>query len=153
MRENRTLQIGVIGGGEANREILSLAIEIGRGIAKLGANLICGGLGGVMEAACKGAKQEGGLTIGVLPGFKKRDANPFIDIPIVTGISYARNIIIVRSSDVIVAIDGRYGTLTELGYALALNVPVVGLKTWDIPGIINVRTVEECMKKLKEIVF
>jgi len=128
--------IGVIGGGQCSPDIEKLAEEVGAEIAKHNALLICGGLGGVMQAACRGAKQENGTTIGVLPGSSKADANSFVDIPIVTGISEARNIIIVRSSDAVIAIDGRYGTLSEISFCLIFGVPVVGLQTWDLDASI-----------------
>lgn len=128
--------IGVIGGGRCAPEIERLAEEVGSEIAKRDAMLICGGLGGVMQAACRGAKQENGTTIGVLPGASKADANPFVDIPIATGISEARNIIIVRSSDAVIAIDGQYGTLSEISFCLIFGVPVVGLQTWDVDASI-----------------
>ncbi|MDI6839953.1 MAG: TIGR00725 family protein [bacterium] len=124
--------IGVIGGSSCPHEIEKLAFEVGHLIARSGNMLICGGLSGVMEAACKGAKNGGGLTIGVLPGDSKDKSNLWVDIPIVTGMGIARNIIIVRSSDSIIAIDGEYGTLSELAFAIQLGVPVVGLKTWEI---------------------
>jgi len=124
--------IGVIGGSTCSEEIYNIAYEVGRYIAKKGNILICGGLGGVMEAACKGAKRENGLTIGILPTNDKNSKNPYVDIPIVTGMGEARNIIIVKSSDGIIAIDGGYGTLSELAFCGVLNVPVVLIKSWDI---------------------
>ncbi|MCU0645959.1 MAG: TIGR00725 family protein [bacterium] len=112
--------------------------EVGYQIAQRKAILICGGLGGVMEAACRGAKQEGGTTIGVLPGIDKFSANKFVDIPIVTGIGEARNSIIVRTADALIAIGGKYGTLSEIAFALAFGKPIVGLQTWQgINGIIQ----------------
>jgi len=124
--------IGVIGGGEASAQAARLAEEVGREIARRGATLICGGLGGVMEATCKGAREAGGLTIGILPGDNRREANPYVQIPITTGMGYARNAVLVKSSQVIIAIDGSYGTLTEIGYALQSGIPVIGLKTWSL---------------------
>jgi len=129
--------IGVIGGADCSSEIKKLAFEVGCEIARNGALLICGGLSGVMENACKGAKSEGGTTIAVLPGISRYDTNPYVDIPIVTGMGVARNIIIVRSSEAIIAIDGKYGTLSELAFAFSLNTPVIGLKTWDIDAPIK----------------
>ena len=105
---------------------------MGREIARRGAVLVCGGLGGVMEAACKGAGGEGGLTIGILPGDSRQDANPYVQIPIVTGIGYARNVAVVKSAQAVIAIDGSYGTLTEIGYALQSGIPVIGLNTWSL---------------------
>jgi len=124
--------VGVIGSGECSEELSSLAREVGREIARRGGILICGGLGGVMEAACEGAKEEGGLTIGILPGTSREDANPYVDIPIATGLSDARNVIIVRSSDVLIAVGGRWGTLSEIAFALKFGKPVVCLKGWDM---------------------
>lgn len=143
-----SIQIGVIGAGQCSLEIERLAEEVGREIAKKKALLICGGLGGVMEASARGAKQEGGVTIGILPGFSFEDANPFIDIPIVTGLSHARNVLVVRSSQVIIAVEGGYGTLSEIGIALKLRKPVVGLRTWDVSKkIVTVETPEDAVKQ------
>ena len=128
----KELFIGVIGGGEVTPEIAGLAEEVGREIARRGAVLVCGGLGGVMEAACRGAISEGGLTVGILPGENRRAANPYVKIPIVTGTGYARNVAVVKSSQAIIAIDGSYGTLSEIGHALQSGIPVIGLKTWSL---------------------
>ena len=128
--------IAVIGGGNrASPEALVLAEEVGFLIARAGAILVCGGLNGVMEAACKGAKRGGGLTIGVLPGADPRDANPHVDVPIVTAISTARNAIVVRTGDAVVAIDGSYGTLTEMAYAFDLGKKVFALRTWELDKV------------------
>ena len=124
--------IGVIGGGECGGKALEQAYEVGRLIAERGGVLICGGLGGVMEAAAKGAFEAGGLTIGVIPGFSADDANPYIAVPIVTGLSHARNIIIVRTCEVAIAISGSFGTLSEIAFALKLEKPVVSLGSWEI---------------------
>jgi uncharacterized protein (TIGR00725 family) len=124
--------IAVIGGSDASPQIAGLAEEVGREIALHGAALVCGGMGGVMEAACKGASAAGGLTIGILPGDSRREANPYVQIPIVTGIGYARNVAVVKSAQAVIAIDGSYGTLTEIGYALQSGIPVIGLKTWSL---------------------
>jgi uncharacterized protein (TIGR00725 family) len=124
--------IGVIGGSEVPESVYQLAEEVGREIARRKAALVCGGMQGVMEAACKGAIQEKGLTIGILPGDNRKQANPYVQIAIVTGIGYARNVAVVRSSHAVIAIDGSYGTLTEIGYALQAGVPVIGLGTWSL---------------------
>jgi uncharacterized protein (TIGR00725 family) len=124
--------IAVIGTRKPSPEEGQLAQEVGRELAKNGITLICGGLGGVMEEACRGAYAEGGLTIGVIPGDDRRSANPHVRIPIVTGIGYARNVIIIRSAQAVIAVGGGYGTLTEIGYALDGKIPVIGLKTWKI---------------------
>ena len=122
-------RIGVIGSGRCSREVYQLAEQVGEGIARRGAILICGGLGGVMEGACKGAKAAGGTTVGILPGARPDDANPYVDIPIATGLSLARNLLVVRSSQAVIAIEGGYGTLSEIAFSLQLGVPVIGLKT------------------------
>ncbi|MCB4790919.1 MAG: TIGR00725 family protein [Elusimicrobia bacterium] len=132
--KNRKI-IAVIGGFEATPEIEKLAYETGKEIAKAGFILVCGGMKGVMEAACKGAKDEKGLTIGILPGKSRQDANPYIDIPIITAMSHARNAIIVRTADAVIAVGGKFGTLSEIGLAKAIDKPVFGIKTWDIEGI------------------
>lgn len=130
--ENQPVFIGVIGGSEVPPEAARLAEEVGREIARRGAVLVCGGLTGVMEAACKGASEEGGLTVGILPGDSRRAANPYVKIPIVTGIGYARNVAVVKTSQAVIAIDGSYGTLTEIGHALQSGIPAIGLGTWSI---------------------
>ncbi|MBI3584356.1 MAG: TIGR00725 family protein [Nitrospinae bacterium] len=143
--------IGVIGAGSCDDRIYRIAEEMGSRIAESGALLICGGLGGVMEAAAKGVKEAGGLTIGILPGFNKDDANPYIDIPIVTGLSHARNVLVVRSSDIVIAIAGGYGTLSEIALALKMGKTVIGIETWKgVDDIIKVKSPNEAMEKIKE---
>ena len=124
--------IAVIGGSSATPKEAALAEGVGRALAQAGAVLICGGRGGVMEAACRGAREAGGLTIGVLPGGDRREANQYVDIAIATGIGYARNAIITRTADGVIAVGGSYGTLSELGLALGYDKPLVGLKTWEM---------------------
>ena len=124
--------IAVIGGSAPTEEEAAAAETLGRALAERGAILICGGRGGVMEAACRGAKSAGGLTIGILPGTDRSEANPYVDIPIVTGIRCARNVIITRTAQAVVAVGGSYGTLSEIGFALSFGVPVVGLGTWEL---------------------
>jgi uncharacterized protein (TIGR00725 family) len=143
--------IAVIGAGSCSREIYSIAEEVGKLIALNGAVLVTGGLGGVMEAASKGTQEEGGITVGILPGFSKEEANRYVDIPIATGLSHARNAVIARSADALIAIAGEYGTLSEIAIALKLGKPVIGIKTWDtIEGIIRVNTPAEAIKKISE---
>jgi uncharacterized protein (TIGR00725 family) len=125
------LRIGVMGPGSCSSDIYALAREVGYLLAARGAILICGGHGGVMEASARGAKEGGGITVGILPGASATEANPFIDIPIVTGLGNARNIVNVLTGQSIVAIDGSYGTLSEIALALKCGTPVVGLRTWD----------------------
>ncbi|MCP2604996.1 TIGR00725 family protein [Candidatus Aminicenantes bacterium AH-873-B07] len=142
-----TMRIGVIGGGKKiDDEIWNLAYQVGKLIAKEKAILVCGGLGGVMEAAAKGAKENGGITIGILPGNEIEDANPYIDFPVVTGIGYMRNLLVILNSNAVIAINGQYGTLTEIGYSLIYGKKIIGLKTWEINGIIRANTPEEAVK-------
>jgi uncharacterized protein (TIGR00725 family) len=100
-----------------------------------GVVLVCGGLGGVMEAACRGAKEAGGLTVGILPGLDRSDANPFVDVVIATGLGEARNALVVNAADAVIAVGGGYGTLTEIGLALRAGKRVVGLETWEVEGV------------------
>jgi uncharacterized protein (TIGR00725 family) len=132
MRVSCPIIMAVIGGSAPTAEEAAAARAIGRALAEAGAVLVCGGRGGVMEAACQGAKAGGGVTIGILPGTDRREANPYVDIPIVTGIGVARNAIIARTAQVAVAVGGSYGTLSEIAFALAFGVPVVGLGTWEV---------------------
>lgn len=126
------MAIGVVGNAICSPEVAKVAEEVGEKIAGHKALLICGGLKGVMEAAAKGAKTRGGMTMGILPGFSKAEANRYIDISVVTGMDQGRNIIIARSSDALIAVGGGFGTLSEIAYALKLNVPVVGIDTWEL---------------------
>jgi hypothetical protein len=128
-------QIGVIGAGSCARDVKSLAELVGKEIARREAVLICGGLGGVMEAAAWGAKQEGGVTLGILPGTIREEANPWIDIAVLSGMGHARNVLIAQSSDALIAVDGEYGTLSEIALSLKMGKPVVVLESkWEIEG-------------------
>lgn len=131
MIDNKKL-VAVIGGSDASEPEMKVAEEVGRQLAKRGAILVCGGMGGVMEAACRGASAEGGITIGILPGENRRDANKYVKIPIVTGIGYARNVAVVKSGQAVIAIGGSYGTLSEIGHAMQSGIPVVGINTWSL---------------------
>jgi len=127
--------ISVIGGQHPeDPESLRLAERVGELVARSGAVLLCGGLTGVMEAACRGAKSAGGLTVGVLPGPDAREANPYVDVPVVTAMGQARNTIVVRSGDAVIAVDGSFGTLSEIANALDLRKKVFALRSWDLPG-------------------
>ncbi len=146
--------IGVIGAGACSSTEAQMAREVGQELARKGAVLICGGLGGVMEAACRGAREAGGQTIGILPGNSAADANPYVDFPIVTGMGEMRNVVIIKSSRVIIAIGGEFGTLSEIGHALKNRVPVIGLNTWElskqgreISGIIRAQDPVEAVEK------
>ncbi len=129
---DKKLIIAVIGGGKCSAEEAVLAEAVGRELAKREVILVCGGLGGVMEAACRGATIESGLTIGILPGDDPATSNRYVQIPVATGVGYARNIAVVKSAQAVIAIDGDYGTLSEIGYALKADIPVVGLNTWSL---------------------
>ena len=129
---NKKKIIAVIGGGQCSKEESELAEAVGRELARQGAIVVCGGLGGVMEAACKGAQSEGGVTVGILPGESRQAANPYVQIPIVTGMGYARNVAVVKSAQAVIAIGGSYGTLSEISHALQSSIPVIGLNTWSL---------------------
>ena len=155
----REVIVAVIGTRQPSPEESKLAEEVGRELAKNGVILICGGLGGVMADACRGARAEGGLTIGVIPGDDRKSANPYVQIPIVTGIGYARNVIIVKSAQAVIAVGGGYGTLTEIGYALDGKIPVIGLGTWKISrnnqldkSIIRARNAKEAVNKALKLI-
>jgi hypothetical protein len=129
---NKKRFIAVIGGNQCSPQEAQLAEEVGRELARRGAILVCGGLSGVMEAACKGASSEGGITIGILPGDSRQAANRYVQIPIVTGLGYARNLAVVKSAQAVIAIDGSYGTLSEISHALQSGIPVIGINTWSL---------------------
>jgi uncharacterized protein (TIGR00725 family) len=112
-----------------------VAEEVGRLLARRGAVVVCGGLGGVMEAACRGASREGGTTVGVLPGLDRGAANPFVSVAVATGLGEARNALVVRAADALIAVGGAYGTLSEIALALKAGKPVIGLGTWEIDGV------------------
>jgi len=152
-------RIGVMGPALCLPDVYSLAREVGYLIGKRGAILVCGGKGGVMEASAKGAREAGGITIGILPGASASEANPFIDIPIVTDLGHARNAINVLTSQAIIAIHGSYGTLSEIALALKCHTPVVGLDTWDLipPGgatlpITYARTADEAVAAALDLI-
>src|SRR5512136_999758 len=134
-------QIAVIGAVDADPHEMATADAVGALVAKHGAVLVCGGLGGVMEAACRGAKEAGGTTVGILPGTE--EGNPYLDIIIRTGLGHARNILVVLSADAVIAVGGGYGTLSEIAIALKTGRPVYGLNTWDIEGVVPCSSPEE----------
>ena len=126
------MYISVIGASKCGKDLYKLAYDVGREIAKRKAILICGGLGGVMDASAKGAKEAGGMTVGILPGDTRIGASKYLNVSLPTGIGEARNVLVVKAADVVIAIGGEYGTLSEIAHALKMNKPVIGLKTWDI---------------------
>ncbi len=140
-------QIGVIGAGACGSEIKALAEMVGKEVAKRGGFLLCGGLGGVMEAAAYGAKQEGGTTLGILPGALRNEANPWIDIAVLSGMGHARNALIAQSSDALIAVNGEYGTLSEIALGLKMGKPVIVLESkWEIEGSHRAKSPEEAVE-------
>ncbi|HSV30954.1 MAG TPA: TIGR00725 family protein [Atribacteraceae bacterium] len=129
--DNRPI-IGVIGANRANEDLLETAYDLGRELARRGAILVCGGLGGVMEAACRGAKELGGLTLGILPGREAGQANRYVDLPIVTGLGEARNFVLVLTAQALIACGGGPGTLSEIAFALQNEKILAGIRTWTI---------------------
>ena len=150
--KKRPQRVAVIGGGECTAEQAGIAREVGAELARRGYVLITGGMGGIMEAASAGSKSQGGLTVGILPGISATDANEHVDIPIVTGLSHARNSLVVRSADAIIAINGQYGTLSEIALGLTMGIPVVGLNSWDIDGVKTVSTAGEAVEKALQLI-
>jgi uncharacterized protein (TIGR00725 family) len=142
----KRIRIAVIGGSRPGRQALDTALEVGRLIARAGAVVVCGGLGGVMEAASRGAREEGGLVVGILPGGSPADANPWVDVAIATGLGYTRNSLVVMNADAVIAVDGEYGTLSEIAYGLIHGKKVVGLATWAVKGITEAATPEEAVR-------
>jgi len=128
----RPIRIAVIGERETSARLAAAAEAVGREVARRGGVLICGGMGGVMEAAARGAVAAGGVVVGILPTQTAAEGNPFVTIPVPTGMGEARNVIVVRSADAIIAIGGAFGTLSEIAYALNLGVPLIGLETWTV---------------------
>ena len=146
------MRISVIGGGEIDDATASIAAAVGREVAARGHTLICGGLGGVMAAACRGARANDGETMGILPGTDPDEANEFVQQPIVTGLGDARNLLVVLNGDGVIAVDGGGGTVSELGYAAVYDRPVAGLGTFDLPWIQSVEVPREAVKYVESAV-
>ena len=146
MKTRKKVRVGVIGGGSPEMKFRQIAFEVGKFIAEKGAILVCGGLSGVMEAASQGAKEAGGLTIGILPGNNPNQANPYIDIPIATNMGHSRNSLVALNSDVLIAVNGQYGTLSEIAFGCVYRKKIIGLGTWDIKGVLPAETPEEAVK-------
>ncbi|MDP3143341.1 MAG: TIGR00725 family protein [Candidatus Omnitrophota bacterium] len=163
--------VAVIGGHTVHKEVEQLAKNLGKKLVKVADYLVCGGLSGVMKAVCQGFKAGNGVTIGIIPSYDKKNANPYVDIVIPTGLGLARNVLVVKSADVVVALPGEAGTLSEIAYCLQFGIPVIsltplevtkkqtvttkfltGLKSWDIPGVIKVNSIAGAVKKVKEII-
>lgn len=143
--------VSVIGGHNCSKEVEQKAIELGKKLAKVVDFICCGGLCGVMIAVCKGFKQGKGTTIGILPGYHKNEANKYIDLALPTGLGLARNVLVVKSADVVVALPGSAGTLSEIAYCLQFGIPVICVDSWGIDGAIKVKTVDEAVRKVKEL--
>jgi uncharacterized protein (TIGR00725 family) len=124
--------VAVVGPGKATDQEASAAREVGAGLARRGAVVVCGGRGGVMEAAACGAREAGGTALGIMPGPDRREANEYVDVAVATGMGELRNGLIVRTADAVIAIGGAYGTLSEIALALKIGRPVVGLGTWEL---------------------
>jgi hypothetical protein len=146
------MNISVIGGSKCSKRDYDIAQELGRLIAQEGWTLICGGRSGIMEAACKGAKEAGGITVAILPSVDGKDANRYVDVKIPTGLGYARNVLVVRASNIVVAISGEYGTLSEIAFAFNEDRTVIGINTWNIKGVVKVKDAKTAIRYIKGIV-
>jgi uncharacterized protein (TIGR00725 family) len=164
--DKRRRQVAVIGSGNATDEVAAIAEGAGFALGRAGVVLVCGGLGGVMESACKGAKRAGGTTVGIIPGDDRTRANDYVDVVVATGIGEARNAIVVSSADGVIAVGGEYGTLSEIALALRAGKPVVGIKTWElqrpegirdlaaeaVPGIVAAKNSEEAVATVLRLI-
>lgn len=139
--------VAVIGPGDATSQQTRNAEEIGRKLAEGGAIVVCGGLGGVMEAACRGASGAAGTTVGLLPGTDRDSANEWVQIAIPTGLGELRNGLVIRAADTVIAVGGAYGTLSEIALALRAGIPVIGLNTWEIEGIERVESADDAVSR------
>lgn len=143
--------VAVVGPGEATQEQLATAEAVGRDLARRDAVLVCGGLGGVMEAACRGAATNGGTTVGILPGADRDTANQWVKVAIATGLGELRNGLVIRAADAVIAIGGAYGTLSEIALALKTGVPVVGVGSWEIEGVEPVDSAQASVARALEL--
>ncbi|MEW6101588.1 MAG: TIGR00725 family protein [Candidatus Omnitrophota bacterium] len=142
--------VSVIGGRQCTKEVEQSAEELGRKLAKVADILVSGGLCGTMEAVSRGFKAENGVTIGIIPSYDRNDANSHVDIVLPTGLGLARNVLVVKAGDGVIALPGEAGTLSEIAYCLQFGIPVVSLGSWDIPGVIKVKTVDEAVAEVKK---
>ncbi|MFB6122866.1 MAG: TIGR00725 family protein [Haloferacaceae archaeon] len=140
------MRVSVIGGGTVTESEAETATAVGRLLAQRGHVVVCGGLGGVMEAACRGASEAGGETIGILPGEDRTAANDYVDVAVATGLNHARNALVVVNGDAVVAVDGGGGTLSELGFSFVYDRPAVGIGTHDVPGVETAETAEKAVE-------
>jgi len=143
--------VSVIGGRDCTKRVEQVAYNLAKKLAKVVDILVSGGLSGTMEAVCAGFKAGGGLTIGIIPSYSKNDANDFVDIALPTGLGLARNVLVVKAADVVVALPGGAGTLSEIAYCLQFGIPVISLDSWDIKGVVKVKTVDQAVKKVKAV--
>lgn len=145
--------VSIIGGdvGSCDDEDCRNAEEIGKRLAKLGVTIVCGGRGGVMKAVCKGAKSESGTTIGILPSTDRSQGNDHLDHTIVTDLGVLRNGLVVQNGDIVIAIDGRYGTLSEIAIAQQYGKKILGLGTWDLDTVDSCKDVDELMEKFEKL--
>ncbi len=141
------MYVGVVGSGDATPEMLDTAEAVGAEIGRRGARLVCGGLGGVMEAACRGAAESGGATVGILPGLDRDQANPHVQVAVPTGMGEARNALVVRAADAVIAIAGEWGTLSEIALAMKTGKAVVGLGTWELDGIARADGADDAVER------
>jgi uncharacterized protein (TIGR00725 family) len=151
----KAVYVGVIGGRRCSNEIAELAFQVGSGIAEEGWILVCGGMSGVMEQACRGARSRNGVTLGILPGSSRDSGNPYLSCSVVTGLGEARNVLVVKSSQAIIAIDGSYGTLSEIALANAAGIPVVGLRSWQVQKLFSreVDSPAEAIRVIKSLII
>jgi len=143
--------VSIIGGHDCNAKVERIAYNLGKKLASVVDIIATGGLSGTMMAVCAGFKRVDNLTLGIIPSYVKKDANEFIDIVIPTGLGLARNVLVVKSADVVIALPGKYGTLSEIAYCLQFSIPVISLDSWKIPGVIPAKTVDEAVNKVKSI--
>jgi len=149
---SRTVNISVVGGAAVDAKTASLAREVGRLVALKGWTLVCGGLGGVMEAVSRGARENGGTVVGILPGYEHSDANEFVSIVIPTGLGHARNAVVAASADGMIAIGGSHGTLSEIAFGIKMGKPVVGLATsLIVDGMLSAETPDEAIGMLEAV--
>ena len=148
---SRTPYVAVVGPGEASPQELQAAEEVGAGLADAGAVVVTGGLGGVMEAACRGARSRRGHTVGILPGDDREAANGWVEIALATGMGELRNGLVVRASDALVAIGSGHGTLSEVALALKLGRPVIGIGTWEVHGLEQVSTPQAALARIAAV--
>lgn len=151
VRRDRRWIVSVIGGHKCDSKAYQSAEKIGKIIAEENAILVTGGLSGIMEAASRGCKLSGGTTIGIIPGEDKNDANEYVDVVIPTGMGYSRNVLVAGCADIVIALPGKYGTLSEIGFALNSGKTVYGLNTWDIEGVHSINSPEEFRQIIKKM--